>query len=292
MQVPSNMLLNYMTRPSLYLSLWIIVWGLVSASTSQVKTYGGIVACRFILGFVGKDPFLPSLVTEMLTFLSEAPFFAGVLFYLSKWYTKKEVALRMSIFYSGSLLSGAFGNLIAAGILSGLSTCFVGLILCFILPDYPHTWHLLSPEMKNVANRRMALDAAEADIDDGTAVNQLEGIKMAFTDPKTYILAFMYMCINASASFQNFFPTLTATLGYDHTTSLLLVAPPYIFMVFYSIAHNFMSDRIGNRFLVHRLPYPYRYHRLCDFYDCFWVWTTLLLLFPHGLRLYAVWNNI
>jgi hypothetical protein len=53
-QVPSNMLLNYVDRPSLYLGFWIIMWGLVSALTSQVKTYGGIVVCRFILGFVGK----------------------------------------------------------------------------------------------------------------------------------------------------------------------------------------------------------------------------------------------
>ncbi len=51
---------------------------------------------------------------------TESPFFAGVLFYLSKWYTKSELNLRMSIFYSGSLISGAFGSLIAAGILSGL----------------------------------------------------------------------------------------------------------------------------------------------------------------------------
>lgn len=52
---------------------------------------------------------------------SALSFFAGVLFYLSKWYTKSELNLRMSIFYSGSLISGAFGNLIAAGILSGLA---------------------------------------------------------------------------------------------------------------------------------------------------------------------------
>ena len=57
----------------------------------------------------------------MLIYMSESPFFAGVLFYLSKWYTKKELNLRMSIFYSGSLISGAFGSLIAAGILSGLN---------------------------------------------------------------------------------------------------------------------------------------------------------------------------
>lgn len=79
------------------------IWGLVSALTSQVKSAGAIIACRFILGFV------------------EAPFFPGILFYLSKWYTKEELSLRMAIFYSGSLISGAFGNLMAAGILNGLA---------------------------------------------------------------------------------------------------------------------------------------------------------------------------
>jgi MFS family permease len=53
MQVPSNMMLNYIGRPSLYLGFWVCAWGLVSALTSQVKGYGSIVACRFILGFVG-----------------------------------------------------------------------------------------------------------------------------------------------------------------------------------------------------------------------------------------------
>lgn len=53
MQVPSNLLLNYMGRPSIYLGFWVCVWGLVSLLTSQVKSYGSIIACRFILGFVG-----------------------------------------------------------------------------------------------------------------------------------------------------------------------------------------------------------------------------------------------
>jgi MFS family permease len=66
MQVPSNLLLNYAGRPSWYLGGFTIAWGLVSCLTSQVKSFGSIVACRFILGIV------------------EAPFFAGVLFYLSK----------------------------------------------------------------------------------------------------------------------------------------------------------------------------------------------------------------
>jgi MFS family permease len=147
-QVPSNLLLNCFGRPSLYLGTFLIAWGLVAALTSQVTDFGGFVACRFILGFV------------------EAPFFSGVLFYLSKWYKKSELNLRMAIFYSVSLISGAFGNLIAAGILNGLSgsrgitawqwlyiiegsiTVFLGLFTCVLLPDFPYTWRMLTEEEK------------------------------------------------------------------------------------------------------------------------------------------------
>lgn len=256
MQVPSNLLLNYSGRPSLYLGFFVIAWGLVSACTSQVKNYGEIVACRFLLGLV------------------EAPFFAGVLFYLSKWYTKSELSLRMAIFYSGSLISGAFGNLIAAGILSGLNgaqgmaawqwlyiiegsiTVTIGIVICLILPDFPDTWKKLSPELKRVANRRLAIDAAEADVDLPGGMSQITGLKLAFSDPKTYILAVGYMCITGAAGFQNFFPTLTETLGYSHIVSLLLVAPPYLFMVFWSFGHSHISDRLGNRFWFWMYPIP------------------------------------
>jgi len=53
MQVPSNLMLNYAGRPSWYIGFFVIAWGLVSACTSQVKSAGGLIACRFILGFVG-----------------------------------------------------------------------------------------------------------------------------------------------------------------------------------------------------------------------------------------------
>jgi hypothetical protein len=180
----------------------------------------------------------------------------------------------MSIFYSGSLISGAFGNLIAAGILSGLSgargmaawqwlyiiegsiTVFIGIVIVFILPDFPDTWRLLSPEMKHVANRRLAIEAAEADVDEPGGMSQWRGFKLAMADPKTYMLAIAYMSITGASGFQNFFPTLTATLGYNKIVSLLLVAPPYVFMVIYSLCHSLMSDRIGNRFWFFVYPIP------------------------------------
>jgi hypothetical protein len=55
MQVPSNLLLNYVGRPSWYLGFFTITWGTVSALTSLVTNYQQIVVCRFLLGFVGKN---------------------------------------------------------------------------------------------------------------------------------------------------------------------------------------------------------------------------------------------
>lgn len=80
----------------------MIVWGIVSGATAGCKTYGGLIAVRFFLGFV------------------EAAYFPGCLFFLSSWYTRKELAFRTAMLYSGSLISGAFSGLIAAGITSNM----------------------------------------------------------------------------------------------------------------------------------------------------------------------------
>ena len=91
------------------------------------------------------------------------------------------------------------------------------------------------------------------------------------------MIALMYHCITGATGFQNFFPSLTETLGFSDTISLLLVAPPYIFMVFYSYAHatsTYMplmrlsvcrsltvlhalaSDRFGKRWIFWMYPIP------------------------------------
>lgn len=58
--------------------------------------------CRFFVGCV------------------EAAFVPGVLYYLSRWYTRKEMQLRVTILNAGNLAAQAFGGLIAAGILDGM----------------------------------------------------------------------------------------------------------------------------------------------------------------------------
>lgn len=50
--VPSNMILNKLGKPSIYLPACMFIWGTISAATAATESYGGLLACRFILGFI------------------------------------------------------------------------------------------------------------------------------------------------------------------------------------------------------------------------------------------------
>lgn len=125
-----------------------------------------------------------------------------------------------------------------------------------ILPDFPDTWKSLSDEERHIANRRLAIEAGEADIDDKNKMSHLRGIKLAMTDPKTYLLALAYHATTGAAGIQNYFPTLTETITSNHVDALLLCAPPYLFMVIWSYIHSRISDRLGRRFWFFIYPLP------------------------------------
>lgn len=101
MQLPSNLLITRV-RPSLYLAGVTTIWGVVSTCNAATHKFSDLVVVRFFLGFV------------------EAPFFPGVIFLMSSWYTRAELMRRMAWFYAGSSLANMFGGLIAAGVLGNL----------------------------------------------------------------------------------------------------------------------------------------------------------------------------
>ena len=47
------MMLNHFGRPAYYLGFFTIAWGLISALTSLVQNFTGIIICRLFLGLVG-----------------------------------------------------------------------------------------------------------------------------------------------------------------------------------------------------------------------------------------------
>ncbi|KIM52151.1 hypothetical protein SCLCIDRAFT_1224056 [Scleroderma citrinum Foug A] len=248
MQVPSNLFLDQLRRPSAYLSFFIFVWGLLSIGTGVATSYHGALISRFLLG------------------LSEAVFYPGVVFMLSRWYKRDELGLRMAYFSCGSTVSNIFGSLAASGVLAimdgkfgysawrwlffieGGLTCIIALVSFYVIPDFPTTpvsW--LTSEERMLAQRRITEDTCGTDHDLFKSI-QRSGLAEAFTDWTVWWLAISMAILNASLSFGVYFPTLAATMGYGPTITLLLCAHPWILGLATSFVVMRHSDASGDRF--------------------------------------------
>ncbi|KAF5007386.1 hypothetical protein FDECE_6272 [Fusarium decemcellulare] len=246
MQIPSNMILNKLTRPSWYLCGCVIVWGVISSLTALAYNATGAILCRFFLGCV------------------EASFFPGSIYFLSRWYTRKEMQLRVTILNLGNLAAQGFGGLIAAGILAnmedsagirawrwlfiieGAITVFFGIAALFILPDYPNSTSWISEREKEIAQGRLAVDIGVSE--DTEDLGAFQGLKMALTDVKVWLLGITYHATIMGLSFVFFFPTITQALGYSTTTTLLLTAPPWMWACLVSLPNAWHADKTGERF--------------------------------------------
>lgn len=49
-EVPSNMILHKINRPSIYMGGIVIAWGVIMTLTGIVQNYAGLLATRFMLG--------------------------------------------------------------------------------------------------------------------------------------------------------------------------------------------------------------------------------------------------
>ena len=65
-QVPSNLFLNKIGKPALYLPTAMVVWGVISAATAAAQSYGGLLAIRFMLGFVEAAYFVSVMLAMCL----------------------------------------------------------------------------------------------------------------------------------------------------------------------------------------------------------------------------------
>ncbi|KAL1640963.1 hypothetical protein SLS58_006402 [Diplodia intermedia] len=242
-QIPSNMILNRV-RPSWYMAGFSMAWSIVSLLTYLTHDYKTMLACRFILGIV------------------EAPFYPGALYMLSMFYTRKELATRMSIFYTGNMLASAFSGLIAAGIFAGLEgkhglagwqwlfiiqgaiSIGVSIAAFFLLPDAPLQTRWLTPTERQLAHNRIALDTT----DRRTANTSVwKGLREACSDWRTWVFCLMDNLHLSANGFKNFLPTVVKTLGFSTTITLVLTCPPYIVAGIVSILVSWSSGRRNER---------------------------------------------
>lgn len=225
MQIPSNMLMSSKhVRPSIYMAVCMMAWAVVSACTALAKNYTDLVIVRFFLG------------------LAEAPFYPGALYMLSIFYTRKEIATRLSVLYTGNILATSLSGLIAAAvfntidgnqglkgwqwlfIIEGCLTFGVAIVGMFTLADNPLTTRWLKPEERQLAHDRMARDTVGLTESKGAR----SGFKQAIRDPRLWLLCFIQNMHLSACGFNNFFPTVIGSLGFNETITLVLTCPPYL----------------------------------------------------------------
>ncbi|GMK53978.1 hypothetical protein CspeluHIS016_0105640 [Cutaneotrichosporon spelunceum] len=245
-EVPSNMMLAR-SKPSIFLPTIMFIWGAMSIGVRGMHSLGGMVAFRFVLGLV------------------EAGFFPGVMLLMSCWYKPQELSKRIAMFYTASLVAGAFGGLLSFGIMDGLEgkgntrgwkwlfiiegliTVVVACAAFFVLPNYPATTKWLSAEEKQLAINRLLAVQAESVVEEESHMGHWQAFKLACKDPKTWVFVLIYNLFNMVGTISYFFPTLLGSMGYKGNMRQLMTVPIYVVALVVSVTLGFVADKTGKK---------------------------------------------
>jgi MFS family permease len=168
-----------MFPPHKWVAVVVFLWGTVATLQAATTTWAGEMVCRFFLGAI------------------ECGFGPGLPLYLSFFYPRHEVGLRIGLFLSGSALANAYGGVLAYGlshihsgvspwrllfILEGVPTCLLAIVVWFCLPDGPEKCRFLKEKEKEVAVARAQRQPRAAEVR-GLDLHQLGA---AFRDYKSW----------------------------------------------------------------------------------------------------------
>ncbi|TNY19180.1 putative MFS transporter [Rhodotorula diobovata] len=232
-------------------------FGLFSLCMAFVQSFGAAVAVRFCLGIM------------------EAGVFPGIAFFLSRFYRKDELGFRLALYIVCAPLAGAFGGLLASGILKidhigpyrtwrniflveGIITMGIALISYFILPDRPETCKWLTPEERLLAEARIKSEnVGQTEVVDALHSKTLwSGV----FNPTTLISATIFFFDNIVVQGVGFlYPTIVRTIYPGQTTIQLQLrtVPPYVVGAFTTLLTGYLSFKTKKRGLYMVLSAPF-----------------------------------
>jgi len=234
-------------------------WGSMALLQCAAKNFAGMLVLRLLLGAF------------------EAGFFAGVVFYLTLFYTRGELGFRIAVFFGSALLAAAFSGLISYGVFqinhphiqgwkwlfiiegthpnsaaspllqlkdAGAMTVIVAGIAYFWLPSSPTAAWFLNEAERAAATKRTLRDAS------ATPRSHFD-VKECFQSWSNWkfipwcIISFTYPVAFSTTS--NFLPQIVQRLGYSVVkTNLWTVAPNAVgFVVLLCVAKS--SDYFRER---------------------------------------------
>jgi MFS family permease len=262
-ETPSNMVLKKFT-PRIWIALIATLWGIIATLTGLCNNYGQLIACRLLLGAV------------------EAGLFPGLTIYLTFFYTKKELGMRVGFLLVSAAIAGALGGLLAFAIgsmdgisglhgwrwimiIEGLPSFVLGIVTFFALPNDPDTAYFLDAgDRALVQARRDAEYGQTASAQGFNRKDALKGFKdwkvwlistgqfgidtMLYGTVSDFTIVIIYMADFFILGFSAFLPTIINGLG--HWTSAqvqLLTIPCYVTGIISYLTIAFLSDRHAKR---------------------------------------------
>ncbi|PWY83454.1 phosphoglycerate mutase-like protein [Aspergillus heteromorphus CBS 117.55] len=243
-EVPSNLVIKKL-KPSRYIASISVIWGIIATLTGITQNYGGLIACRIILGVV------------------EAGLFPGLVTYLTLFYSKREIALRTGYLFSSAAIAGAFGGLLAYGIgfmdgiaglrgwrwimiLEGIPTVIIGIVTWFFLADEPDTAYYLNDEERALVVRLRRRDVGQ------TASAQKfhwADVKEGALDWRIYVFCIGQFGVDTMLyGYSTFLPTIIKGMGKWTTPEVqALTIPCYAVGAIAYLVTAWASDRIQRR---------------------------------------------
>ncbi len=235
-------------------------------------SWGIIATC---MGFIGThwmnfgDNVTQFYVLRFILGMAEAGFFPGIVVFLTHWFRPEDRAKAKANFMIGIPIATMIGFPLSrlimdhvhwAGyegwrwvfILEGIPSVIFGIVTIFYLTDWPHEAKWLPEDEKQWITNELERERKEKSVSGED--NIWQGLKSGLTNPKTLLLAVIYICIVTGFYGLTFFlPSIARELvpGTSKTDQLLkdylIPAVPYLFGLIGMLLNSAHSDKTGER---------------------------------------------
>ncbi|HEY9712070.1 MAG TPA: MFS transporter [Chroococcales cyanobacterium] len=245
--VPSNLILRKLGARR-WIAVIMVLWGLVSVLMAFVPERNSFFLMRFLLG------------------AAEAGFFPGMIYYLTRWYRKREhgmaVAKFMSAIPAASLLGAGIASVVLGMpaylnlapwkwlfIITGSPAIFFGISVWFCLTDGPQTAGWLTQEERTLVLVELQEEEGQAMQRRGGGAVAEQSPLQTIGQPRVWLFAALYFTLTlAMYGFQLWLPQIIANRfrAGDSETALWTIIPA-VFQAVGMIVIAGHSDRTGER---------------------------------------------
>lgn len=218
---PPFSMLGKKFSPARVLPLLMFCFGACATLSAAVQGFSGLFALRWFLG------------------MAEAAFFPLVVYYLTMFYRRDELARRLAIFYAASNIAYAFSGLIAFGVfqieksplenwrylfmIEGGATVLFAVFAYLYLPRSATQSRFLDEQERALAFHRIQVDSS-AVVNEKFVFREALGV---FKHPTSFVFLCIEICLGVPIQgVALFMPQIIARLGFNTVkTNLYTVAP-------------------------------------------------------------------